>query len=82
MFITTDVLENDRLYLMIIQESSGKTSRHTPSFAIIYINNGMWINLQKSSDSKISSITQSGGKITVTLSEKRHIYIGMLGLGY
>ena len=82
MFITTDTLVNDRLYLMIIQESINATNRFAPSFAIVYINNGIWTNLQKASDSKISSITQSGGKITITLSEKRHMYIGILGLGY
>ena len=80
--ITTDTLENDRLYLMIIQESIGATNKMVPSFAIVYIFNGMWINLQKSSDSKISSVTYNSGKITVTLSETRYIYIGMLGLGY
>ena len=81
MKLTTDVLEVG-LYLALIQESVGSSNRGTPSFAIIYVNNGMWLNWQKSSDSVLDSITYSGGKITFTLSNKRFLLVTLLNCGF
>jgi hypothetical protein len=80
MKLTTDTLE-DGLYLMLIQESASKTNRSIPSFAIVYINNGMWINWQKTTDTKISSITYSSGKITLTMSQNKFLFVCMINLG-
>ena len=81
MKLTTDVLEVG-LYLALIQEGVGPSNRSTPSFAIIYVNNGMWLNWQKSSDSVLDSITYSGGKITFTLSNKRFLLVTLLNCGF
>lgn len=81
MKLTTDVLEGG-LYLALIQESLGSSNRSTPSFAIIYVNNGMWLNWQKSSDSVLDSITYSGGKITFTMSVNKFLFVTLLNCGF
>ena len=80
MKLTTDVLENG-LYVAIMQESVSVSNRKTPSFAMIYINNGMWINWQKASGTEITSITHSGSKITFTMSANRFLLVCMVRLG-
>ena len=64
------------MYFIVIQESLSTTNRSKPSFGVIYVNgsNG-WINVPASSDSKISSITCSGGQLTITLSASRYITV-------